>query len=142
MSYRILPIGLASLLFLIVFQIEGADAPADQATALSSQAAAKWNAGDFDAADALYRQVIELLRKTDNQLAVIHALTNRAMVMRLRGDLKGAEAVLNEANGLSEAHPDTMEHAQVLNHIGLLRQRMKQPGAEALFSQAIAVMTV
>lgn len=94
--------------------------------ALNGAGALAAQSGDFENAEAHYRQAIALARaqpERDAQRLLMSALGNLAEVLRARGDNEGAATLLEEAaTGVEEiGHPhlDAFYHNQTLVHLAL-----------------------
>ena len=116
----------------------------DNSAALNSLAVSLSDAGEYSAAEPLYRQALAIDEKAlgpDHPL-VATVLSNLGELLQAKGDYAGAEPLFLQALAIDEKAlgPDHPAVAFVLSNLGeLLHAKGDYAGAEPLFRRALAI---
>jgi non-specific serine/threonine protein kinase/serine/threonine-protein kinase len=116
----------------------------DLASSLNDLALLKWNRGDIDGAERLYREALRIRRKAlgNEHPDLWSTLNNLAVLLADRGDGDEAEPLYREAlrirrKALGDEHPDV---ATTLSNLALLlASRGDLDGAEPLYRESLRI---
>ena len=113
------------------------------ATALVELARARIAHNEADSAEPLLREAVEIYRMRAGRDDRRHAsaLTDLAQVRRMQGDPEHAARLYEEAIPLLRASGDPDFSTQLNNHAYLLRTISDYAGAEALYREALEIVT-
>lgn len=115
-----------------------------RAHALHLLAHVEVDAGDRTAARRLWEESVALLRTGDDSLQLAHKLRHLGDLLREEGDLEAASTILDEALALYREHApadrtrssDTLDLANAVRRVALLREAQGRPEAAALWREA------
>jgi DNA-binding CsgD family transcriptional regulator/tetratricopeptide (TPR) repeat protein len=95
------------------------DSSAIRARALNANGVLSHYQGDYDRADELCGEALELFRALGDEKGVAEAVTGLALVRRTRGDYRDAEALFQEALAIYEELGDGAGTARALYRYGI-----------------------
>lgn len=117
--------------------------PAALAKALVGAGALARQQGDFDSAERLIRQSLDLSRELADDRATVTALLNLGAVLGERGDFGGAEPAFEEALALLRDLRDERLLAMVLTNLGVTAEvRGDFQRAAALYEESLEICRV
>ncbi len=111
-----------------------------RAKALSGTAALAFRQGDYERADAYYRETLSLCRETGDTRLTAQTLMNLGSVAWVRGNIDRASALFQESLGLARGVEDRRTVARALNQLGeVARMRGDDKRAAGFYEESLAL---